>query len=328
MAKTLLSALEDALRTIEGFNYSGEVSRLERHNLEVGKDYVLKHPQLSRAIAMLQFSSIAAIPETARRMMDHIEYRRGTPGECCALAAVLWYISNPDDVMPDNENGAVGFLDDAAVLNHVTGDYLLPILKLTDVTRDQLYSTFDILGLGIPMNLYQSITQQISFISTLIKMCLERSSAAADDLLEKFLRGTVTQEMLLQFMSMPPYPPFAASEPPRTPVENAAPAAVRPAVFTAPVSEIPSRAPEPVAEMHEPPVQEPQPAQRVSEPAAAVDPSIPEPFSEAPETPYFTDSREWDPVRVDEEGNIHILSPRGSGIIIDAKDNSIHWVRD
>ncbi len=318
MAKTLLSSLDDALRTIEGFNYSGEVARLERHNLEVGKDYVLKHPQLSRAIAMLQFSSIAGIPEMARRMMNHIEYRLGTPGECCALAAVLWYISNPDDVMPDNEEGAVGFLDDAAVLNHVTGDYLLPILKLTDVTRNQLYSTFDILGLGIPMNLYQSITQQISFISTLIKMCLERSAAAADDLLEKFLRGTVTQEQLLRFMSMSPTPPFAASEIPKPPMESSQPEVVPPMVSAASFSEIPSREPEPAVRMPEEPV--------FHSPETATSEKAPWPFVAEPEAPYFTESKEWDPVQVDENGNIHIVSPRGSGIIIDAKDNSIHWV--
>lgn len=119
MAKSLMSSVDETIKFIEGFDFVTEVLRLDRHNKDVGNTYIVKNPDKSMAMAILQFSSIKSIPNMARRMVKFIETRSGTPAECCALAAVLWYIGNPNDVLPDNRDGCIGFLDDAAILNLV-----------------------------------------------------------------------------------------------------------------------------------------------------------------------------------------------------------------
>lgn len=228
MSRSLMASVDEAVRSIERLDSSTEIPRLVEHNEEIGATFIAANPEHAEALAFLQFTSIISIPNLARRMAAFIEARSGTLAECCALAAVLWYIGNPNDVLPDNCRGSIGFLDDAAILNLLAAELLLPILKPAGLSKQILQNEYNVVCQGIPHSLIEPLKDQVRFVSGLVQCCLEESSFATEDMLQKMLRDTRTiDRMAHHYLNRPqsstadaPAPPSGDPEYPRVTVSK------------------------------------------------------------------------------------------------------------
>lgn len=180
MSKSLLASVDEVIRLIELLDVSIEAPRLANNLKEVGNTFIVENPDFAEIYAFLQFLSISSIPNLTRRMTDFIEARSGTLAERCALMFVLWYIGNPNDVLPDTYRGAIGFLDDAAVLNYVAGEYLLSILKPEGITKEMLENEFNVVTYGIPKNLIESLEFNIRVVSDFVQCQIENPEVVTE----------------------------------------------------------------------------------------------------------------------------------------------------
>ena len=151
-------------------------------------------------VAFLQILHIKSISQMARRIMKFIQTQSGTPAQRCALAVVLWYIANPTDVMPDDVEGGVGFLDDGCILYLMASEYLLTILKPERITKEDLLNNFYTLFIGVPKELHQPLSDQVACVSIYFRVYNDCELDIPDEEkeLEKILNNMEYMEKLAQ----------------------------------------------------------------------------------------------------------------------------------
>jgi uncharacterized membrane protein YkvA (DUF1232 family) len=86
---------------------------------------------LMQAIAAGALNCIKGTPEVAQFLTSKLNDGRVPPQIKCALGAVLAYLVQPHDLVPDDAPGGYGFLDDSAILR--VG--LIEYLKLDPVSQ-------------------------------------------------------------------------------------------------------------------------------------------------------------------------------------------------
>jgi uncharacterized membrane protein YkvA (DUF1232 family) len=113
-------------------------------------------------------NAVKAVPEMIDMLVDQINAPSSTPALRCALVAVLAYVVQPHDVVPDDAPGGYGFVDDRAML-------LAIALQLTEPTAANAKAIEDIkselasLESTLPHEAVPALTQAIQNVVLLFQ---------------------------------------------------------------------------------------------------------------------------------------------------------------
>lgn len=163
----------------------------------------------ARSLAVFQFDVLKSLPSLLGRMEKVVREREGSPADRVAIASVLAYLVNPQDIVPDDLPGGAGLLDDAIVLVSVAKG-MFHLLRPPNKTERDLVFEANVLASGIPPQLLGQLNQQIQVVWTVYHGFAGMPPMVAEQQLDLML----TQP--LRFTPPPPaphVPPMA----PRTP---------------------------------------------------------------------------------------------------------------
>lgn len=162
----------------------------------------------ARDVAEFQFEALCSLPALLRRMIFAIESRQGTAAERLTIAAMLAYLVNPRDIIPDDLPGGRGLIDDAIVLL-ATSKRLLHLLRGQSERDLDIY--VKILLSGIPGNLVAEVNVQLQTV----QMILQQMQLVPPAMAETMLSNMLTQPLSFDdhLPTMPPTQPAYGMSP-------------------------------------------------------------------------------------------------------------------
>lgn len=161
--------------------------------------------ELQGALILVSTATIGHIKSTARlaRELARRSKERTRPAaQRCALAGILAYLVQPHDLVPDDQPGGYGFVDDAVLLRagHIAWLDALPDPATTiEQERDVLNG---LIGVA-PPQVRPQLLRAVASISHTVQLLSELDAQVAEAMLLQFVGNP------LYFTPMPPRGPIA-----------------------------------------------------------------------------------------------------------------------
>lgn len=167
---TFEQLLDQAIQRVNGIDFEQAVPVLKEHILRVNgpaieelwrnlppateqtKDAAGSKPtieQLAEGIASGEAGCIRSLPSMVNKIYSVINSPGSEPAAKVSLMGVLAYFVTAQDLMPDDQASAVGYVDDALIMFAMAREFL-PLLQPVSVTEEQLVGSVCALVYGIP----------------------------------------------------------------------------------------------------------------------------------------------------------------------------------
>jgi uncharacterized membrane protein YkvA (DUF1232 family) len=226
-----------AIQEIEAIDFEHAVPILKDYNLRVNKPVIkqlqqdinaqaqkgkpeeanrLTIGQLAQIIATEQIKCIQGLPGMVNKICTVINNPNCDPAAKVSLTGVLAYFISPNDIIPDDQPGAIGYIDDAFIMFAVAKEFL-PLLQPTKVTEAELSGSLNFLFLGIPPDRVNDATTKLNQLWQAYHMLKNTPPFMINMILQQLLNnplmlGALLNQSVYQNMQIPATP-FGASYP-------------------------------------------------------------------------------------------------------------------
>lgn len=134
---------------------------------EQNEDKVFISPELvAKGIVAFQMAALKFLPNLCTRIYDVINSNSCAPAHKISLASVLIYLAQPNDIIPDNTENGIGYLDDALIAYTVVREYINLLYPNEDKEKLQnsISTSCSALTLALPQALIDRINSRIKEI--------------------------------------------------------------------------------------------------------------------------------------------------------------------
>jgi uncharacterized membrane protein YkvA (DUF1232 family) len=234
---TFNQLLEQTIQKIESIDFEQALPILKDHILRVNQPEIerllqdineealkgkpgeanrLTIEQLAEIVATEQIKCIQGLPGMANKICTVINNPNCDPAAKVSLTGVLAYFISPQDIMPDDQPDAIGYIDDSFIMFAVAREFL-PLLQPTKVTEDELSGSLNFLFLGIPPDQANAVSTKTNQLWQAYHLLRNTPPFMINMVLQQLLNNPLMLDALLnqsvyQNMQIPAMP-FGANYP-------------------------------------------------------------------------------------------------------------------